>query len=60
VEEQQNGVHEEKERMRFPVERQMVVVALGKTDGNRSQAAKILGLTRQCLLNKIARYNIRM
>ena len=42
------------------LERQMVAVALGKTDGNRSQAAKILGLTRQGLLNKIARYNIKL
>ena len=42
------------------LERQMVVKALRKTDGNRSQAARILGLTRQGLLNKIARYNIRM
>jgi DNA-binding NtrC family response regulator len=38
----------------------MVADALGKTDGNRSQAARNLGLTRQGLLNKIARYNIRM
>jgi Nif-specific regulatory protein len=42
------------------LERQMVVKALRKTDGNRSQAARILGLTRQGLLNKIARYNIRI
>jgi transcriptional regulator with GAF, ATPase, and Fis domain len=38
----------------------MVAVALDKSDGNRSQAARILGLTRQGLLNKIARYNIKM
>jgi transcriptional regulator with GAF, ATPase, and Fis domain len=42
------------------LERQMVVKALRKTDGNRSQAARILGLTRQGLLNKIGRYNIKM
>ncbi|MGD9305119.1 MAG: GAF domain-containing protein [Desulfobacterales bacterium] len=42
------------------LERQMVAVALDKSDGNRSQAARILGLTRQGLLNKIARYNIKM
>lgn len=42
------------------LERQMVVKTLRKTDGNRSQAARILGLTRQGLLNKIARYNIKM
>ena len=42
------------------LERQMVVKTLRKTDGNRSQAARILGLTRQGLLNKIARYNIKL
>jgi Nif-specific regulatory protein len=40
------------------IERQMVMQALRKTGGNRSQAAKILGLTRQGLLNKIERYQI--
>jgi Nif-specific regulatory protein len=42
------------------VERQMVVDALRKTNGNRSQAARDLGLTRQGLLNKIARYAIKL
>ena len=36
----------------------MVVEALEKTEDNRSQAARILGLTRQGLLNKIVRYQI--
>ena len=36
----------------------MVVEALEKSGVNRSQAARILGLTRQGLLNKIARYDI--
>ena len=40
------------------LERRMVADALDKTDGNRSQAARLLGLTRQGLLNKIARYKI--
>ena len=40
------------------MERKMVVGALRQTGGNRSQAARILGLTRQGLLNKIARYEI--
>ena len=40
------------------VERQMVVDALRKSGGNRSQAARELGLTRQGLLNKISRYEI--
>ncbi len=40
------------------LERQMVVDALSRTGGNRSQAAIILGLTRQGLLNKISRYKI--
>jgi DNA-binding NtrC family response regulator len=42
------------------IEQQMVVEALDKTGGNRSQAARILGLTRQGLLNKIARYQIEL
>lgn len=42
------------------MERQMVSKALRETGGNRSQAARNLGLTRQGLLNKIARYNIEM
>ena len=40
------------------MERQMVSRALNDTDGNRSKAARILGLTRQGLINKIARYKI--
>jgi two-component system response regulator HupR/HoxA len=40
------------------MERQMVVHALEVARGNRSQAARDLGLTRQGLLNKINRYNI--
>jgi Nif-specific regulatory protein len=40
------------------VERKMVKDALRKSGGNRSQAARILGLTRQGLLNKIRRYEI--
>ena len=42
------------------VERQMVLDALRKSGGNRSQAARDLGLTRQGLLNKIARYEIKL
>ncbi len=42
------------------LERRMVVDALNQTGGNRSQAARLLGLTRQGLLNKIARYNIEL
>ena len=40
------------------IERQMVTRALNQTNGNRSQAARILGLTRQGLLNKISRYQV--
>ena len=40
------------------MERQMVAHALEVAKGNRSQAARDLGLTRQGLLNKINRYNI--
>jgi len=40
------------------MERQMVAHALEAANGNRSQAARDLGLTRQGLLNKINRYKI--
>jgi Nif-specific regulatory protein len=40
------------------LERQMVAHALETAKGNRSQAARDLGLTRQGLLNKINRYKI--
>ena len=40
------------------MERQMVAHALEAAKGNRSQAARDLGLTRQGLLNKINRYKI--
>jgi len=40
------------------IEQKMIVDALRKSGGNRSQAARILGLTRQGLLNKISRYGI--
>jgi Nif-specific regulatory protein len=42
------------------IEQRMIHEALRDTKGNRSQAARTLGLTRQGLLNKIARYNIRV
>ena len=40
------------------LEKKMIIDALRKSGGNRSQAARTLGLTRQGLLNKIGRYNI--
>jgi len=40
------------------IEKQMIYDALRKTKGNRSQAARLLGLSRQGLINKIERYNI--
>jgi transcriptional regulator with PAS, ATPase and Fis domain len=42
------------------MEHKMVKDALRKTGGNRSQAARLLGLTRQGLLNKIRRYGIQL
>ncbi len=42
------------------VERKMVEDALRKSGGNRSRAARILGLTRQGLLNKIRRYEVKL
>ena len=41
------------------MECQMVAHALEAAKGNRSQAARDLGLTRQGLLNKINRYKIQ-
>ncbi|MFZ7124768.1 MAG: sigma 54-interacting transcriptional regulator [Desulfobacterales bacterium] len=40
------------------IERRMIGDALRHTSGNRSEAARRLGLTRQGLLNKIGRYGI--
>jgi len=40
------------------IERRLVEQALRQTRGNRSHAAKLLGLSRRGLLNKIARYSI--
>ncbi|MDZ7579952.1 MAG: sigma 54-interacting transcriptional regulator [Deltaproteobacteria bacterium] len=40
------------------LERRLVASALQAANGNRSQAARDLGLTRQGLLNKIKRYKI--
>ena len=42
------------------LEKNMVVDALEQTHGNRSQAANLLGLTRQGLHNKISRYAIKL
>jgi transcriptional regulator with PAS, ATPase and Fis domain len=42
------------------MERHMVERALRVSNGNRSQAARVLGLTRQGLLNKIHRYEINL
>ncbi len=60
--------HKEKRLMKKPkgtlpqmverIEKQMVREALRKHKGNRSKAARTLGVTRQGLLNKISRYNI--
>jgi Nif-specific regulatory protein len=40
------------------IEKQMISDTLRQTKGNRSEASRILGITRQGLLNKIARYHI--
>jgi transcriptional regulator with GAF, ATPase, and Fis domain len=39
-------------------ERQLILRALGKTDGNRTAAAEVLGLTREGLRKKMIRYSI--
>lgn len=40
------------------IERHFIEAALANTDGNRSAAAKMLGLSRQSLYVKLARYRI--
>src|SRR5581483_10850295 len=40
------------------VEAQVILATLNKTSWNKTQAAKILGITRRTLLDKIARYNL--
>jgi len=40
------------------LEKKMLKEVLQKTQGNKSKAAKLLGITRQGLLNKIARYGL--
>lgn len=42
------------------VERQCIEAALASTRGNRSAAAKLLGLSRQALYMKLARYEIAL
>ncbi len=42
------------------LEQRMVIKALQDTNGNRTQAAKLIGLTRQGLINKIKRYGIEL
>lgn len=41
------------------LERKMVIAALERSDGNRSLAAKALGLSRQGLINKIYRFGLK-
>lgn len=41
------------------IERQLIREALAKTNGNKSQAARSLGLSRRGFLNKLERYRIR-
>ncbi|MFZ3063684.1 MAG: sigma-54 dependent transcriptional regulator [Nitrospirota bacterium] len=41
------------------VERILIVKTLNETDGNRTKAAEILGITRRTLLNKIKEYKIK-
>lgn len=39
-------------------EKQMLLEALGKTDGNRTKAAQLLGISRRTLQNKIKEYGL--
>lgn len=40
------------------IEKEAIVQTLRKTSGNKSEAAKLLNITRTTLNNKIKRYNI--
>lgn len=42
----------------FEVERRMLEEALAKSGGNKSRAARLLGITRRMLYTKLARYGI--
>lgn len=41
------------------IEKELIIRALKKTNGNQSQAAKLLGLNRSTLRGKMERYNIK-
>ncbi len=41
------------------MERQTIIDALAKADGNLTQAARILGITRQTLYRRLEKYNIK-
>ncbi len=43
----------------YDIEKQSVINALIKTNGNQTKAAKILGISRKVIMNKIKKYNIR-
>jgi Nif-specific regulatory protein len=55
-----DGMHGTLQEVTLQIEQRMILETLRNTGGNRSQAAKLLGLTRQGLLNKIARYGIQL
>ncbi|MEE9185806.1 MAG: helix-turn-helix domain-containing protein, partial [Candidatus Binatia bacterium] len=40
------------------VEREKIVEAMQRARGNRSQAARLLGISRATLYNKLARYHL--
>jgi DNA-binding NtrC family response regulator len=49
---------EKKEILGRTEERRLIIEALDKTDGNRTRAAKLLGISRRALQNKIKTYRI--
>jgi DNA-binding NtrC family response regulator len=40
------------------IEREIIQEALGRADGNISETARVLGLTRRGLYNKLRRYGL--
>jgi len=55
--EDQRPVDENRQLSIFEAEKQLVIQTVEATAGNKSEAARILGITRKTLLNKLKRYS---
>jgi two-component system, NtrC family, response regulator HydG len=54
---QEKNVAETEPGSLFDVEKQAILKTLEETGGNKSEAARRLGITRKTLLNKLNRYD---